>query len=111
MSPEPRPAATLILLRRGGRHVDRGTEVLMVRRSLESGFMPGVWVFPGGVVEPDEDADELRGDPGHEARLRAPLQHQHLQPTFVVPAAPSQEDHGGGRTGRDGLGDDAATLR
>jgi 8-oxo-dGTP pyrophosphatase MutT (NUDIX family) len=50
----PRPAASLILLRRGGRHRQRGVEVLLVRRSARSGFMPGVWVFPGGVVESDE---------------------------------------------------------
>jgi 8-oxo-dGTP pyrophosphatase MutT (NUDIX family) len=50
----PRPAATVILLRRGGRHVQRAVEVLMVRRTLEASFMPGVWVFPGGVVEGSE---------------------------------------------------------
>ena len=26
----------------------------MVRRTLAASFMPGVWVFPGGAVEPDE---------------------------------------------------------
>ena len=46
----PRPAASLILLRRGGKHRQRGVEVLLVRRSPEASFMPGVWVFPGGVV-------------------------------------------------------------
>lgn len=62
----PRPAATLILLRRGGRHADRGVEVLMGRRTERARFMPGVWVFPGGAV----DADELdRGD--EEAAHRA----------------------------------------
>jgi 8-oxo-dGTP pyrophosphatase MutT (NUDIX family) len=50
----PRPAASLILLRRGGRHRQRGVEVVLVRRNPEARFMPGVWVFPGGVVEPDE---------------------------------------------------------
>jgi len=50
----PRPAATILLLRRGGRHATRGVEVLMVRRSTEASFMPGVWVFPGGMIEPDE---------------------------------------------------------
>src|SRR6478672_8570468 len=50
----PRPAASLILLRRGGRHSQRGVEVLLVRRTPEASFMPGVWVFPGGVVESDE---------------------------------------------------------
>jgi 8-oxo-dGTP pyrophosphatase MutT (NUDIX family) len=50
----PRPAASLILLRRGGKHRQRGLEVLLVRRSPQARFMPGVWVFPGGVVEDDE---------------------------------------------------------
>jgi recombination protein RecT len=50
----PRPAASLILLRRSGKHRQRGVEVLLVRRSTEARFMPGVWVFPGGVVETDE---------------------------------------------------------
>jgi 8-oxo-dGTP pyrophosphatase MutT (NUDIX family) len=61
----PRPAATLILLRRGGKHADRGVEVLMGRRTERASFMPGVWVFPGGAV----DADELEGD--EEAAYRA----------------------------------------
>jgi 8-oxo-dGTP pyrophosphatase MutT (NUDIX family) len=50
----PRPAATIVLLRRGGRHNDRGVEVLMARRSDSARFMPGIWVFPGGAIEPDE---------------------------------------------------------
>ena len=50
----PRAAATLILLRRGGRHADRGLEVLMVKRNPNARFMPGVWVFPGGSLEADE---------------------------------------------------------
>ncbi len=28
----------------------------MVRRSPEASFMPGVWVFPGGAIEPGESA-------------------------------------------------------
>ncbi len=50
----PRPAATILLLRRGGRHSERGVEVLMVERSEAARFMPGVWVFPGGAIEPGE---------------------------------------------------------
>lgn len=53
----PRPAATLILLRHGGRHADQSVEVLLGRRTDKARFMPGVWVFPGGAV----DADELDG--------------------------------------------------
>jgi 8-oxo-dGTP pyrophosphatase MutT (NUDIX family) len=47
----PRPAATVILLRRGGKHADRGLQVCLVRRNPEARFMPGVWVFPGGAVD------------------------------------------------------------
>jgi 8-oxo-dGTP pyrophosphatase MutT (NUDIX family) len=47
----PRPAATVILLRRGGKHQDRGLQLLLVQRNPEARFMPGVWVFPGGGVD------------------------------------------------------------
>jgi 8-oxo-dGTP pyrophosphatase MutT (NUDIX family) len=50
----PRPAATIVLLRRGGQHAERGIEVLMVQRDQGAAFMPGVWVFPGGVIEEGE---------------------------------------------------------
>ena len=50
----PKPAATIILLRRGGKHADRELEVLLGRRSDTASFMPGVWVFPGGMVEDGE---------------------------------------------------------
>jgi 8-oxo-dGTP pyrophosphatase MutT (NUDIX family) len=59
----PRPAATVILLRRGGKHAGRGLQVLLVRRNPEARFMPGVWVFPGGAVDP-ADGD---GEAAHRA--------------------------------------------
>ena len=59
----PRPAATVILLRRGGKHAQRGLELLLVQRSPEARFMPGVWVFPGGAVDP-ADGD---GEAAHRA--------------------------------------------
>jgi 8-oxo-dGTP pyrophosphatase MutT (NUDIX family) len=52
----PRPAATVILLRRGGKHAERGLQILLVQRNPEARFMPGVWVFPGGSVD-SEDGD------------------------------------------------------
>lgn len=48
---EPRPAASVVLLRRGGRHTERGLEVLMLQRNPDARFMPSVWVFPGGAVD------------------------------------------------------------
>jgi 8-oxo-dGTP pyrophosphatase MutT (NUDIX family) len=55
---EPRPAASIVLLRRGGKHAQRALEVLMLKRSAEARFMPSVWVFPGGSVDPADGAGE-----------------------------------------------------
>jgi 8-oxo-dGTP pyrophosphatase MutT (NUDIX family) len=55
---EPRPAASIVLLRRGGKHAQRALEVLLLKRSVEAKFMPGIWVFPGGSVDPEDGPDE-----------------------------------------------------
>ncbi|MBP6850817.1 MAG: MBL fold metallo-hydrolase [Rhodoferax sp.] len=44
---QPRPAATVLLLRDG----PQGPEVLMTRRSATASFAPGAYVFPGGGVD------------------------------------------------------------
>ncbi len=54
----PRPAASVVLLRRGGKHGDRALEVLLLKRAESAKFMPGVWVFPGGAVDPEDGEDE-----------------------------------------------------
>ena len=54
----PRPAASIVLLRRGGKPAQRALEVLMLRRSEEAKFMPGVWVFPGGSLDEADGAEE-----------------------------------------------------
>src|SRR3954452_3221667 len=54
----PRPAASVVLLRRGGKHSQRALEVLMLRRSEEAKFMPGVWVFPGASLDQADGAEE-----------------------------------------------------
>jgi 8-oxo-dGTP pyrophosphatase MutT (NUDIX family) len=46
----PRDAASLILLRGEGESL----EVLVGRRSLSARFMPGVYVFPGGAIDPPD---------------------------------------------------------
>jgi 8-oxo-dGTP pyrophosphatase MutT (NUDIX family) len=55
---EPRPAASIVLLRRGGRHKRRALEVLLLKRTEKARFMPGVWVFPGGGVDACDGEDE-----------------------------------------------------
>lgn len=49
-------AATVLAVRDG----DAGVEVLMLRRNLESGFVPGAYLFPGGAV------DAADADGGHD---------------------------------------------
>ena len=60
MTVQPRIASAVMLLRdlpagRGG----QGIEVFMVRRVIQSDFMPNVYVFPGGSVSKDDYATEL----------------------------------------------------
>ena len=76
----PRPAATVILLRRGGSHSERGLEVLLVRRNPEARFMPGVWVFPGGAV------DSADGD-GEEAHRAAAVRELEEEAGIALEAA------------------------
>ncbi|HEY0392335.1 MAG TPA: NUDIX hydrolase [Solirubrobacterales bacterium] len=57
---EPRPAASVVLLRRGGKHADRALEVLLLKRAEKARFMPNVWVFPGGAVDGADGKDEAR---------------------------------------------------
>ncbi len=49
-SPESKPAATLILVRPHG----DAFQVYLLRRSKNARFMPGVHVFPGGMVDPED---------------------------------------------------------
>jgi 8-oxo-dGTP pyrophosphatase MutT (NUDIX family) len=64
----PRDAASLILLRGEGHDL----ELLAGRRPGHVKFMPGVWVFPGGAIDP-EDRRQWRIEAGGE----------HLPPRLV----------------------------
>ncbi len=66
---EPRPAATVIVARPG----TAGVEVLLLRRSAASRFAPGYVVFPGGVVDPDDErrAEAWFGDAAQRVRACA----------------------------------------
>jgi 8-oxo-dGTP pyrophosphatase MutT (NUDIX family) len=72
----PRPAASVVLLRRGGKHSQRALEVLLLKRSEAAAFMPGVWVFAGGSVEPGdgEGPDSYRACARRELREEAGIE-------------------------------------
>ena len=50
----PRPAASVVLMRRGGKHGQRALEVLLLQRDPNAAFFPGAWVFPGGACDPED---------------------------------------------------------
>jgi 8-oxo-dGTP pyrophosphatase MutT (NUDIX family) len=66
---EPRPAATVIV----ARSVNGDLEVLALRRADRSRFAPGFVVFPGGVIETEDQALAARlfGDPEEAPRACA----------------------------------------
>ena len=77
-TPEAVPAATVVLLRdaSGG-----GVETLMVRRSSKLEFAGGMWVFPGGRVDPEDippDGDVI------EAARRAAVREALEEAALVV---------------------------
>jgi len=60
-------AATVILLRDGA----QGLETLMLRRNSKLDFAGGMWVFPGGRVDPEDRAGLAPGDDLGAARRAA----------------------------------------
>ena len=53
----PMPSATVTLVRDGG----HGIEVLMMERNLQSLFVPGNYVFPGGALDAQDAAPDASG--------------------------------------------------
>jgi 8-oxo-dGTP pyrophosphatase MutT (NUDIX family) len=53
----PVPSATVTLVRDGG----HGLEVLMMERNLQSVFVPGNYVYPGGAVDAQDAAPDASG--------------------------------------------------
>lgn len=51
---KPLPAATVTLVRDS----DAGPEVLMLQRNFQSGFMPGMYMFPGGALDASDYSRE-----------------------------------------------------
>src|SRR5712692_4388640 len=57
---QPRLASAVMLLR--DHASGQGIEVFMVRRVIQSDFMPDVYVFPGGSVSADDRSAEQSED-------------------------------------------------
>jgi 8-oxo-dGTP pyrophosphatase MutT (NUDIX family) len=72
------PAATVILARDAPDHpdVEPDLEVLMLRRDSRLAFAGGMWVFPGGRVDPDDYGDDPDDLAAAEARAAAREAHE-----------------------------------
>jgi len=73
-----RPASTVVLLR----DTDQGMETLLLRRNKALMFAGGLWVFPGGAIDP-EDIATAGGDEREASRIAAAREAQEesgLQP-------------------------------
>jgi 8-oxo-dGTP pyrophosphatase MutT (NUDIX family) len=79
-TPEAIPAATVVLLRDVP---TGGVEALMVRRNSKLEFAGGMWVFPGGRVDPDDIPED---DDVVEAARRAAVREAREEADLVVDA-------------------------
>ena len=69
----PRHAATIALLRRGA----AGPEVYLMRRVSSMAFAAGLYVFPGGSVDPrDSDLEPTSTGPARPVVLGRPVRHR-----------------------------------
>lgn len=76
--PEARPASTVVLLR----DTRAGLETLMLKRNKALLMAGGMWVFPGGALDP-EDLEAAGGDVEAASRIaaaREALEESGLQP-------------------------------
>lgn len=82
----PLPAATVVVLR------DGPLEVLMLRRNEKSSFVPGAWVFPGGITEPlDRDLAHESGDSSVVGAMRVTGARETFEETGVWLGGPLED--------------------
>ena len=90
--PPPIPAATLILMRPG----PSGPEVLMMERAHTMAFAAGALVFPGGRIDPDDEAlaqraaDGMDYAPARIAAIRETVEETGLGPALLPAPSPPQ---------------------
>lgn len=70
------PAATVIIARSAGGQPEAGFEIFMLRRTNQAAFAGGMYVFPGGRVDPDDhlhryDAHRQGPSPGQASQQSA----------------------------------------
>lgn len=85
MTDEAIPAATLVVWRDPGPSEPGSSRILVVERSATMAFAAGAIVFPGGRVDPaDQALAEALGRPGEAAKITAI--RETIEETAVIPA-------------------------
>jgi recombination protein RecT len=80
------PAASVLVLR------DGPLEVLMLRRNEKSSFVPGAWVFPGGITEPlDRELAAESGNTSTVAAMRVTAARETFEETGVWLGEPLED--------------------
>lgn len=109
---EPRPAATVVLIRDAG----GGLEVLLLRRNRSAGFVPGAYVFPGGRVDATDGEDAIlarvmgAGEEPEAAYWVAAAREMFEETGVLLVAGHAAVDAGELERWRDALMRDEATL-
>lgn len=105
---KPRDAASLIVLNRW----HRTWRVLMGRRSTRTRFMPEVWVFPGGRVDPADHLAEVASPLRPPVSRRLARHHTHPEAVAVAALRETWEETGlaVGRTAARRLAPDLSRL-
>lgn len=75
-------------------HWNRTWRVLMGRRSTRTRFMPEVWVFPGGRVDPDDHAAEVASPLRRRVERRISLHHPRPEAVAVAALRETYEETG-----------------
>lgn len=84
MSVEPKPAGTVVLVR----DAPRGLELLLLQRAgRDQGMARGVWVFPGGQIEPGDRSSGSLEEAARRAAVREAAEEAGLEldPARLVP--------------------------
>jgi 8-oxo-dGTP pyrophosphatase MutT (NUDIX family) len=88
--PEPIPAATLVLMRHSG---DGPPRLLIMERTRSMAFAAGALVFPGGRIDPDDEALAERIGRGIEfAAARIAAIRETIEETGLAPAVTPAPD-------------------
>ena len=85
---EPRTAATVVLIRDG----EQGLETLLLQRNKAVKFAGGMWVFPGGSLDP-QDWEHAHGDEAAAARVGAAREAEEESNLAIDPDSMVQISH------------------